>query len=102
MNTAKSATVQIEFDLPRDVLFAMRSFGRPDVIRQKIKTALALLLFRENAVSLGKAADVAEMSYAQFLEVLHSHGIAAYECTEQECAWDDKAVNAYQQAAGKQ
>ncbi|MCI5160329.1 MAG: hypothetical protein D3906_18270, partial [Candidatus Electrothrix sp. AUS1_2] len=64
MSTVKSPTVQIEFDLPRDVLFAMKSFGRPEVIRQKVRTALALLLFRENAVSLGKAADVAEMSYA--------------------------------------
>ena len=61
--------------------------------------ALALLLFQENAISLGKAAEVADMNYGQFLDVLHAHGIAAYDYTEQEVAWDNEAVATYQQAA---
>ncbi|GAK58309.1 hypothetical protein U27_05283 [Candidatus Vecturithrix granuli] len=98
MLTTGHATTRIELDLPSDVLFALRSFGQPGVIRQKVKTALALLLFQEDAISLGKAADVADMSYGQFLDVLQAHGIAAYDYTEQAFAWDNEAVAAYQQA----
>ncbi|WP_417911241.1 UPF0175 family protein [Candidatus Electronema sp. PJ] len=97
MYSTAQATVQIELELPRDVLFAMKIFSQPEMIQRKLKIALALLLFRENAISFGKAAEVANMSYGQFLAVLHEHGIAAYDCTEQECAWDDEAVLAYQQ-----
>jgi len=98
MLTMNHATTRIELNLPGDVLFAMRSFGQPDIIQQKVKTALALLLFQENAISLGKAAGIAEMNYGQFLDVLQAHGIAAYDYTVQEFAWDNEAVTVYQQA----
>jgi predicted HTH domain antitoxin len=98
MLTASHATIRIEFDLPAEVLFAMRSFGQPDIVQQKIKTALALLLFQEDAISLGKAAEVANMNYGQFLDVLKAHGITAYHYTNQEITWDNEAVTAYQQA----
>jgi predicted HTH domain antitoxin len=97
MLTVDHATIRIELDLPSDVLFAMRSFGQPDIIQQKVKTALALLLFQEDAISLGKAAEVAGMNYGQFLDVLQTHGIAAYDYSVQELTWDNEAVTAYQQ-----
>jgi predicted HTH domain antitoxin len=97
MLTEDHATIRIELDLPGDVLFAMRSFGQPGIIQQKVKTALALLLFQEDAISLGKAAEVACMNYGQFLDVLQTHGITAYDYTVQEFTWDNKAVTAYRQ-----
>ncbi|MCP4702323.1 MAG: UPF0175 family protein [Gammaproteobacteria bacterium] len=97
MLTEAHATTRIELDLPNNILFAMRSFGQPGIIQQKVKTALALLLFQEDAISLGKAAEAAGMNYGQFLDVLQAHGIAAYDCTDQEVAWDNEAVAAYLQ-----
>lgn len=55
------------------------------------------MLFQEDAISLRKAAEVAGMNYGQFLDVLQTHGIAAYDYTVQEFTWDNEAVTAYQQ-----
>ena len=79
MLTTNQTTTRIELDLPSDVLFVMRSFGQPSIIQQKVKTALALLLFQEDAISLGKAAEVANMNYGQLIDVLQAHGIEAYD-----------------------
>ncbi len=86
---------RIEIDLPGDVLFAMRGFGKPDVIRNKLKVALALFLFQEGTISLGKATELADMHRVQFIELLQKHGIAAYDYTEQDFEWDQEAVAAY-------
>ena len=93
MRTANSA--RIELDLPEDVLFAMRGFGKPDIIQHKLKVALAIFLFQEETISLGKAIELAEMSRGQFIELLQSHGIAAYEYTEQDLARDQEAIASY-------
>ena len=98
MRATEYATTRIELDLSGDVLFAMKSFGHPGKIQQKIKTALAVFLFQEDAISFGKAAEVAGMPQEQFCDLLHAHGIAAYEYTDQTMAWDDEAVAAYKQA----
>ena len=93
-----TAITRIEVDLSGDVLFAMKSFGQPEKVQQKIKTALAVFLFQEDAISFGKAAEVADMPQGQFRDLLQAHGIAAYEYTDQTMVWDDEAVTAYQQA----
>lgn len=98
MLTASHATTRIELELPGDVLFAMRHFGHPEAIQHTVKLALALFLFQDGAISLGKAAEFAEMNHGQFIELLATHGIAAYEYTEQEYAWDSEAVATYRQA----
>lgn len=98
MLTTESPTTRIEVDLPQDALFAMKSFGRPGKVQQTIKIALAVFLFQEDAISFGKAAEIAGMSQAQFGDLLQAHGVAAYEYTEDAMAWDNDAVNAYQRA----
>ena len=92
------ATTRIEVDLSGDVLFAMKSFGHPGKVQQKIKTALAVFLFQEDAISFGKAAEIADMPQGQFRDLLQAHGIAAYEYTDETMARDDEAVAAIQQA----
>lgn len=89
---------RIELDLPGDVLFAMRGVGKPDIIQKKLKAALALFLFREETISLGKATELAEMSRVRFIELLQAHGLAAYEYTEHDFGRDQEAVAAYRQA----
>lgn len=98
MLKTKHATTRIELDLSDDLMFAMKSFGQQGKVQQTIKKALALFLFQENAISSGKAAEIADMSPAQFHDLLQTHDIAAYEYTDEAMAWDDQAVTAYQQA----
>jgi len=86
---------RIELDLPGEVVFAMRGMGKPDLIQQTVKTALALFLFQEQAISLGKAIELSGMSRFHFIEILQTHGIAAYEYTDQDFERDMQAVNAY-------
>jgi predicted HTH domain antitoxin len=89
---------RIEIDLPTDVLFAMRGIGKPEIVRKKLKVALAVFLFQEETISLGKATELAEMSRVQFIELLQSYGIAAYEYSERDFGQDMEAVNTYRQA----
>jgi len=92
---------KIEFDLPLDIIFAMRGFGKPEVIQKKIRIALALFLFQEGSISLGKATELADMDRFNFIELLQERGIAAYEYTEQDFEWDQEAVVAYHKALQK-
>ncbi len=89
---------RIEIDLPGDVLFAMKGFGKPDIIRKKLKVALALFLFQEETISLGKAIELADVHRVEFMDILKKHGIAAYDYTEQDFEWDQDAVAAYRQS----
>lgn len=91
----KEHKTRIELELSGDVIFAMRGFGDSRAIQQKLKVALALFLFREGTISLGKAIELAEMHRSQFIILLHEHGFAAYEYTDQEFKWDRDAVTAY-------
>jgi predicted HTH domain antitoxin len=77
MTTTK--TERIEIDLPQDIIFAMRGLEKPEEIKKKLKMALAILLFQERSISLGKATELAEMSRVRFMAVLKQHGISAYE-----------------------
>ncbi|MEM1041110.1 MAG: UPF0175 family protein [Bacteroidota bacterium] len=47
------------------------------------RLALALGLFQEEEVSVGKAAEIAGLSYRAFLDALHARGISAYTYTDE-------------------
>ena len=74
---------KIEVDLPQDIIFAMRGLKR-DHIKEKLKKALAIILFQEGSISLGKAAELAEMNIVRFTELLTEHGIPSYEYTDED------------------
>ena len=90
MTTTK--TERIEIDLPQDILFAMRGLEKPEEVQKKLKMALAILLFQEKSISLGKAVEFAGMSRVKFIEVLKEHGIPAYEYSDKDFKRDQKAV----------
>jgi len=83
---------RIEIDIPEDVVFAMRGEEKPEGIKKKLKAALAILLFQEKSISLGKAAELAELSRLKFMEVLKEHGVPAYEYDEKDFEKDRKAI----------
>ena len=69
METTKTELIEIE--LPRDIIFAMKGLRKPEEVKKKLKIALAILLFQEGSISLGKATELAEMSRVRFIDFLH-------------------------------
>ena len=63
----------------------------PGIDADAARRALALGLFQEGHVSVGKAAEIAGLSYRAFLDVLKERGIPAYvydeEAFEQDMAF---------------
>jgi len=99
METIKMERISI--DLPQDILFAMRVVEKPEEVKKKLKIALAILLFQEGSISLGKATELTEMSRARFMEVLREHGIPAYEYGEKSFKKDQQVIASYRKAASK-
>ncbi len=60
----------------------------PHVDEAHARLLIALGLFQEEAVSVGKAAEIAGLSYRAFLDVLHARGIPAYVYDEEAFAED--------------
>lgn len=86
---------KIEMDIPKDILFAMREVKNSEEIKKKMRTALAMFLFQERSISLGKAVELAETSRGKFMEVLREHRLPAYEYSEKDFGMDKEAVNEY-------
>ena len=99
MATAK--TERIEIDLPEDIIFAMRGLEEPEEIKKKLKIALAVFLFQERSISLGKATELAGTSRLKFIEVLKDHGISAYEYSERDFEKDQRMIAKYREALQK-
>jgi predicted HTH domain antitoxin len=90
METTK--TERIEIDLPQDIIFAMRGLEKPEKVKKKLKIALAILLFQERSISLGKATELAGMSRVRFIEVLKEHDISAYEYGEKDFEREQQVI----------
>ncbi len=86
---------QIEIKLPQDIIFAMRGLEKPEWVKKKLKIALAILLFQEGSISLGKATELTEMSRVRFMEILKEHNIPAYEYGEKSFEKDRQAIDRY-------
>lgn len=99
MATTKSE--RIEIDLPEDIIFAMRGVEKPEEVKKKLKIALAILLFQERSISLGKATELAEMSRVRFMEVLKEHDISAYEYGERDFERDQQVIARYRETLEK-
>jgi predicted HTH domain antitoxin len=98
---ATGKTERIEIDLPEEIIFAMRGLEKPEEIKKKLKIALAILLFQERSISLGKATELAEMSRVKFMEVLKEHGIPTYEYGEKDFEKDQQTMAKHRKALEK-
>jgi len=92
---------RIEIDLPQDIVFAMRGLDKPEKIGKKLKMALAILLFQEESISLGKATELTEMSRVRFMELLKELGIPAYEYGEKDFEQDQQVIARYRKTVEK-
>ncbi len=98
---ATTKTERIDIDLPQDIIFAMRGLEKPEEIKKKLKIALAILLFQERSISLGKATELTEMSRVRFVEVLKEHGMPAYEYSERDFEKDQQMLAKYHETLEK-
>ena len=94
-------TERIELDLPQDIIFVMKGMEKPEEVKKKLKIALAILLFQEKTISLGKAIELAGMSRIRFIEVLKKHNVSAYEYSEKDFEKDQQAIVKYRRAGDK-
>jgi predicted HTH domain antitoxin len=100
-NMVETKFEKIEVDIPRDIIFVLRRYHRPDELKGKLKLALAILLFQEKVISQGKAAELAELSRVKFIEVLKEHSIPVYEYNEEDYQRDQQAIARYRELVGK-
>ncbi len=92
---------RIEINLPQDIIFAMRGLEKPEGVKKKLKIALAILLFQEGSISLGKATELTEMSRVRFMDVLKEHCIPAYEYGEKGFEKDQQVIARYRNTIKK-
>jgi predicted HTH domain antitoxin len=88
----------IEVELPQDIIFAMRGHRgnrKVEDIKEKLKISLAIILFQEGTISLGKAAELTRMSRIKFIELLKKYDLPAYEYTQEDFDMDQQAVAEY-------
>lgn len=75
-------TISLEVNLPADLLTLLRVSQRE--LAQDVQHWVALELFRDRKISAGKAAEVAGVSVAEFMEISRQRGVAWTEYTDEE------------------
>jgi predicted HTH domain antitoxin len=74
--------VALEINFPADLLALLR-VSRQEMA-QEVQQWVALELFRSRRVSAGKAAEVAGVSLADFMDLTRQHGIPWVDYTDEE------------------
>lgn len=76
----------IQIDLPDDVLLSLKE--TPEGIAKIIRMAAAAKLYELGKLSSGRAADLAGLPRASFLQTLARYGVLIFEMTEEELSQD--------------
>lgn len=83
----------VQVDLPPEVAVAMRMIGlEGDNLAREMRKATAIDLYAAKLLSIGKAAELADLSLAEFMDLLVSRGIAVAEYTAGDLAQDLTAL----------
>ena len=98
MKTSTTETVKVEMHFAPDVLVAMQMIGlHGDRLEQEMKKATAIGLFRKGLLSIGKAAELADMCLADFMDLLVAHDVPVVEYTLEDYEKDIKAFERLEQ-----
>ncbi|SFM22922.1 Uncharacterised protein family (UPF0175) [Salibacterium qingdaonense] len=79
-------------NLPKEFLPVIQTMEGSDV-DAKVRVSLAIGLFAEKQVTLARAATLAEMPLAAFIDVLRSKNLPWLEYTEDHLKEDQKAIH---------
>ncbi len=75
-------TVSLSVNIPSDILTLLRISHRE--MEQEVQRWMALELFRRREISAGKAAEVAGLDLADFIDLTQQYGVAWVDYTEDE------------------
>lgn len=89
----KQPLVVMNRDQPEAVLFHLDD--ETLLAEPGIRVALALALYKEEALSVGRAAKLADMSPAEFMRYASKHGIATFRGTVRSTQEDAKSLDAW-------
>ncbi len=67
-------TIKIEFELPKELFYKDRIITQT-LVKAEALTRLAATFYSDGSLSLGKAAQIANISKQDFLDFLASHNI---------------------------
>lgn len=76
----------VEFELPASVFSALRK--APEEFAQEMRIAAAIHWYSQEMISQGKAAEIAGLPRAQFLEELYRRKVPALQVTLEELRQD--------------
>ena len=74
--------VQMTIDMPADVLAALRK--DPESFARELRLAAAAKWYELRAVSQERAARIAGLSRAEFIDALGRFGVSPFQCTADE------------------
>jgi predicted HTH domain antitoxin len=72
----------VSFEIPDDLLLTLRE--QPAELSQEIRLVTAIHFLREKRLSLGQAARFAGINRLDFLDVLASRGVPAFDLSEED------------------
>ena len=91
--TASTRSIAIQITLKPAVFVTMQMLGlEQEKLVAVMKRATAVDLYRRRLLSIGKAAELAETSLAEFMDLLVESGIPVAEVTLDDLASDEAAL----------
>jgi len=72
----------VSFEIPDDLLLTLRE--QPAELSQEMRLVTAIHFLREKRLSLGQAARFAGVNRLEFLDILASRGIPAFDLSEED------------------
>jgi predicted HTH domain antitoxin len=74
----------VSFEIPDDLLLTLRE--QPAELSQEMRLVTAIHYLREKRLSLGQAARFAGVNRLDFLDVLASRGVPAFDLSDEDAA----------------